>query len=65
MLYQITITLPGAEPLVSKVETGTNPHDADGIYTEALIERRVRRLKKRYPQADISWREVSNDLPRT
>lgn len=62
MKYQITITLPGAEPVVSVVEPNTDPHTATGIYAEALIERRVRRLvrrlKKRYPQAEISWREV-------
>lgn len=58
MKYQITIKLPGAEPVVSVVEPNTDPHTATGIYAEALIERRVRRLKTRYPQAEISWREV-------
>lgn len=62
----VTIALKGAPPLTQVLEISERVRGADADYRanaremRGRIERRVGALQRRYPGADVSWREVEN-----
>lgn len=56
MKVQVTISLPGSKPLVQVLDVPMGDITHEG--NQKRIRRRVAAIQRRYPQADVSWREI-------